>query len=93
MKYKISYHVDAENDIKHIKKWYKTQQDGLEKRFSLAVKDTINYIIQNPLLFEVKYKNIRVAYTRVFPYGVHYLFHNNSIKILAVIHTSKKPKF
>lgn len=93
MKYKIIYHINAENDIKHIQKWYKTQQDGLEKRFSLAVKDTIKYIIQNPLLFEVKYKNIRVAYTRVFPYGVHYLIHNNTIKILAIMHTSKKPKF
>ena len=90
MSYQIIYHTDAENEIKNAKKYYKEQQAGLEKRFALAVKETITYIIENPLLFEVKYRNTRVAFTKVFPFGVHYHFDdNNIITILTILHTSK----
>lgn len=90
MSYQIIYHTDAENDIRNAKKWYKDKQAGLEKRFALALKETINYIIVNPLLFEVKYRNTRVAFTKVFPFGVHYHFDdNNKITILTILHTSK----
>lgn len=58
MRYQIIYHTDAENDIRNAKKWYKNQQSGLEKWFALALKETINYIIKNPFLFEVKYRNL-----------------------------------
>jgi plasmid stabilization system protein ParE len=91
MKYQIIYHTDAENDIRNTKKWYKNQQIGLEKRFAIAVKETINYIVKNPLLFEIKYKNSRIAFTKVFPFGVHYHFDNNKITILTILHTSKNP--
>jgi plasmid stabilization system protein ParE len=92
MSYQVIYHTDAENDIINAKKHYKDQQAGLEKRFALAVKETITYIIENPLLFEVKYRNTRVAFTKVFPFGVHYHFDdNNKITILTILHTSKNP--
>jgi len=92
MSYQVIYHTDTENDIRNAKKWYKDQQAGLEKRFALALKETINYIIENPLLFEVKYKNTRVAFTKVFPFGIHYHFDdNNKITILTILHTSKNP--
>ncbi len=94
MSYQIIYHNDAENDIRNAKKWYKNQKTGLDKKFDLALKETINYIIENPLLFEVKYRNTRIAFTKVFPYGIHYLFdkNDNIISILSVLHTSRHPK-
>ena len=91
MNYQIIYHTDVEKDIRSNKKWYKEQQAGLEKRFVLAVKEAISYIIANPLMFELKYKNTRVAFTKTFPFGVHYQFDNKSkITILTILHTSKK---
>lgn len=92
MSFQISYVIEAENDIRLAKKWYKIQQSGLEKRFALELKETINYISQNPFLFEVKYKNIRVAFTKIFPFGIHYDFDGqDKITIIAVLHTSKNP--
>lgn len=93
MKYTVVYHTDANKDIALAKKWYKEQASGLEKRFVNAVKQTINYIIENPLLFEVRYKEIRIAFTKVFPFGVHYGLdrNTNTIYILAVLHTSLNP--
>lgn len=93
MKYTVVYHTDAEQDIKKAKKWYNKQLQGLEKRFALSVKETINYIIDNPLLFEVKYRETRISFTKIFPFGVHYRFNKNTntITILAILHTSMNP--
>jgi plasmid stabilization system protein ParE len=57
MKYTVAYLSEAENDIRNAKRWYKKQKVGLERKFALELKQTIRYIIDNPLLFEVKYKN------------------------------------
>lgn len=90
MKYTVVYLSEAENDIRNAKRWYKKQKVGLERRFALELKQTIRYVIDNPLLFEVKYKNTRIAFTKVFPFGIHYTFdHHTMITILAVLHTSK----
>ncbi|NGF54902.1 type II toxin-antitoxin system RelE/ParE family toxin [Parapusillimonas sp. SGNA-6] len=94
MEYTVVYHNDTEEDIRKAKKWYKEQLQGLEKRFALSVKETIKYIIDNPLLFEVKYKETRIAFTKVFPFGVHYHFnqHTKTITIVAILHTSINPQ-
>jgi len=91
MRYRVLYHTDIESDIKEAKEWYKKQLNGLEKKFSLSVKETIGYITQNPLLFEVKYKQTRIAFTKTFPFGVHYHLNEQTktITILTVLHTSK----
>ncbi len=70
-----------------------SERSGLEKRFANEVKNTLNYLIKNPLLFQVKYKSVRTAYTEVFPYGVHYHFNENTqtITVLGVFHTSVSP--
>lgn len=74
MKYTVVYHTDAEKDIIAAKKWYKEQSKGLEKKIALAVKQTVKYIIDNPLLFEIRYKENRIAFTKIFPFGIHYFF-------------------
>lgn len=92
MSYTVLYHTDATHDIISAKHWYKEQLDGLDKRFTLAIKQTIILISSNPLQFEIRYRNTRIAYTPVFPYGVHYTLNqdNNTIIILAVMHTHRK---
>lgn len=93
MNYTVVYHTDVEKDITLAKKWYKEQTNGLEKRFAQAVKQTIKHVIENPLLFKVRYKKNRIAFTKIFPFGVHYVFdqNTNTIYILAVLHTSLNP--
>jgi ParE toxin of type II toxin-antitoxin system, parDE len=93
MSYTVINHKEVKNDVLDVKDWYKSQQKGLEKRFTNEVKNTLNYLIINPLLFQVKYKNIRTAYTEVFPFGVHYHLNEETktISVLGVFHTSISP--
>ena len=80
-------------DVLEAKNWYKTQQKGLEKRFANEVKTTINYFIKNPLLFQEKYKKVCIAFTEVFPFGIHYHLNEETktITVLGVFHTSLSP--
>lgn len=90
MIYTVINHNEVKNDVFQAKEWYKNQQKGLEKRFANELKNTINYLIENPLMFQIKYKTVRIAYTEVFPYSVHYHLDEieKSIKILGIFHTS-----
>ncbi len=93
MNFTIINHKDVKNDVLKAKDWYKSQQKGLEKRFADEVKTTINYFIKNPLLFQEKYKKVRIAFTEIFPFAVHYHLdeETKTITVLGVFHTSISP--
>jgi hypothetical protein len=93
MSYTVINHKEVKNDVLQAKDWYKSQQKGLEKRFANEVKITLYYLIKNPLLFQVKYKTVRIAFTEVFPFGVHYHLNEETttITVLGIFHTSVSP--
>lgn len=93
MSYTVINHKEVKNDVLDAKDWYKSQQKGLDKRFASEVKITLNYLIKNPFLFQEKYKTVRIAFTEVFPFGVHYHLNQDSktITVLGVFHTSMSP--
>ena len=90
MSYTVINHKEVKNDVLQAKDWYRSKQIGLEKRFAKEVKNTLSYLIKNPLMFQVKYKSVRTAYIEVFPYGVHYHLNKNSktITVLGLFHSS-----
>lgn len=61
MNWTVVNHKEVKNDILFAKDWYRSRQKGLEKRFSSDIKNTLNYIIKNPFLFQVKYQTVRSA--------------------------------
>jgi len=52
--------------------WYNSKQTNLGKTFLKEVSMSVNYLCQNPLLFQIRYNTIRIAFLENFPYGVHY---------------------
>jgi len=91
MKYDLVYLSEAQSDIQNAKKWYKSKQIGLEKRFVNEVKKAIQLIGNDPFLFEARYRDTHIVFTNTFPFGVHYIIDKikNRVVILAVLHTSK----
>lgn len=94
MSFTVLYHRAVEHDISEAKDWYKNRQKGLEKRFTSEVKHTLLHLSNNPLLFEAKYKSVRIAHTKNFPFGVHFNCNEvtKTITILGVFHTSLNPE-
>lgn len=94
MKAKKFVSHSAKFDLKEAAEWYNEARKGLGFLFLTEVKQTINYITENPLTYGIRYSNIRIAFTSKFPYGVHYeyIHHKHQVNILAVYHTSRDPE-
>ena len=67
MAYKILYFDEALDNVKESKKWYKEQKNGLQNVFASSIKSAIIRVQANPLVFAVRYRNIRIAHPYNFP--------------------------
>ena len=93
MPYSLLYFNDVRQDIKEAKGWYKKQKAGLEKRFAVSIKTAILQLQENPFAYAIRYKNIRIAHPKAFPYGIHFYIDdiNSQIVIIAIIHSKRHP--
>lgn len=91
MDYFLTITEAAELDIKKSFLWYEEQKEDLGFRFEKDISSVFNSIIRNPLKFQIRYSNIRVALLSTFPYGIHFRVANNEIIVFAVFHTSMSP--
>ena len=84
----------AKEDIRDAARWYNKQSQGLGKRFTSEVRDSVRYIKQNPTACSIRYDQVRTAVLRVFPFMIHYTVdeENKTVIISAVLHTSRDPK-
>jgi hypothetical protein len=84
----------ASFDIKENVLWYNSKRKGLGKEFAFEIRKTVNYIVEFPLAFPIKYNEIRVAVVSVFPYTVHYYFDepNNTVFVSCVFHDANDPE-
>lgn len=84
----------AKEDIRDAAQWYNKQSQGLGKRFTSEVRDSVRYIKQNPTACSIRYDQVRTAGLRVFPFMIHYTVDedNNTVIISAVLHTSRDPQ-
>jgi plasmid stabilization system protein ParE len=89
--YEVFYLDEVEDDIAEAKRWYAEQQNELDLRFAVAVKDTISSIIKMPSAFAVRYRNIRIAHTKVFPYNVHFYIDETKaqVVIIGIVHNKR----
>ena len=85
------YLDEVESDIAVAKQWYAEQQKGLEVRFSAAVRETILKIMEIPSAYAVRYRNIRIAHTKIFPYNVHFYIDETKaqVVIIGIVHNKR----
>jgi plasmid stabilization system protein ParE len=84
----------AIEDIREAAKWYNKKRDGLGKRFTADVRETVRHIKQNPKAFNTRYDKVSTAVLSVFPYMIHFTFDeaNKTVVVSAVFHTSRDPE-
>ena len=89
--YNILYLDEVENDIAVAKQWYVEQQKDLDVQFNAAVKETISNILKMPSAYSVRYKNIRIAHTKVFPFNIHFYIDDTKaqVVIIGIVHNKK----
>ena len=89
--YKIFYLDEVRNDILFAKQWYAEQQKNLDTRFAAAVKETLSDILKMPFAYAVRYRNVRIAHTKIFPYNIHFFIDKTKshIVIIGIIHNKR----
>ena len=94
MKYEIVYLPLVFEDIKESKLFYNSRLKGLGNEYVNLVKSEFKIIEKNPLLFEIKYNNTRVAFLEKFPIGIHFEIQEqtNVIVVKSVLHTARNPE-
>ena len=92
MTYTIEISEFAVQDIAEIIEWYRDQKEGLEYEFVSSLEITLGQVESNPLAFQLRIKQSRVALLQRFPYKVVFKIYGSIIKIIGVIHHSRNPK-
>ena len=77
MKYGLVTRGQAKADVRRAAKWYERQRNGLGREFVAEVDVALARIQANPEQYEVRYRDIRHAILRRFPYGVFYRLHSS----------------
>ena len=93
MAYQLLYFDEVVIDIQQAKLWYKEKRNGLEIEFALAIEIAIEKILQMPTAYSVRYKNVRIAHPKVFPYNIHFYINEPAelIVIMAIVHNKRHP--
>ncbi|HCC86076.1 MAG TPA: plasmid stabilization system [Porphyromonadaceae bacterium] len=90
--YTAFYLDEVRNDILSAKQWYDEQQEGLGERFVSSVKNTLFDILKMPSAYAVRYRNVRIAHTKVFPYNIHYFIDESKkqVIIIGIVHNRRQ---
>lgn len=98
MKRRVRFEAEASVELEAAALWYDRQHAGLGAEFLAAVQATLAEIDQWPdaaplvtgLPAELR---VRGASVRRFPYRIAYLTIQDTIRVLAVAHTRRKPRY
>jgi plasmid stabilization system protein ParE len=90
---KVMISAAAEEDYLSIVRWYKEKRGGLEFEFELCLEVALAAIGRNPESSRLWYKNFRRYIMRRFPYGIHYIIHNDLAIVVAIIHFRRDPAY
>lgn len=83
----------AANEFEDATDYYEQRQTGLGRRFRDEVDRHIRWIADNPDIPRVRKGDYRRVNLKVFPYYVAYLKRQETVWVLAIAHSRRKPKY
>lgn len=92
MNYILIVEDEAELDTLEAFNWYEIEKNGLGEDFVTETENCILNIQNNPLQYQIIYKNIRRALLHKFPYGIFYILEDDKVFVISVTHLKRHPK-
>jgi len=89
--YTITFKSEVYDDIKAAYDWYESQRVGLGEDFLLTLEESYAKITRTPKLYQDIYKSVRRKLVRRFPYGIFFVIREDTIIVLAILHTKREP--
>ncbi len=93
MTYKSIILPQAKNEIREAARYYNDQKTDLGLRFLKEVKSRVASISKQPEIYQIRYRTVRMALLKKFPYSIHYCIddENKHIVVLALFHQAQDP--
>ena len=92
-KFQVVILEKAFQEIENARDFYENNQINLGSSFTNEVFSILETLESNPLLFPVKFKNMREAVINKFPFVVIFeILPNNEIIVLSVFHFRRNPE-
>ena len=89
----IKYHPNAIAEAFRSAEYYDRQQKGLGKEFFDELDGAIHSILDDPLRAKVEFNCIRSRRLRRFPFRIYYIVDPQRIRVLAVAHLKRRPRY
>ena len=92
MTYQLIVRSKAEEQAAEAHAWYEEKFPGLGEDFLLCVEAILSSIARNPQLYQTRYKDVRIALTERFPFGIHYFIDGSKVIVILILHLRRSPK-
>ena len=89
---KLLYTDRSKDDIELSFAWYERQRKGLGFEFLDCVEASLQNIMNNPEMYQVRYSHFRGCPIRRFPFLLFYSIEDNVIVVHSVFHNRQDPK-
>jgi plasmid stabilization system protein ParE len=89
---RIVFTQAARAELIEAQDWYEREAPGLGRRFRTEIDAVVRRMADNPLQFPVRFKTLRRARVRKFPYGLFFTIKGDVLLVVACFHGSRDPK-
>jgi toxin ParE1/3/4 len=89
---KLLYTDRSKDDVELSFAWYERQRKGLGFEFLDCVEASLQNIMNNPEMYQVRYSRFRGCPIRRFPFLIFYSIEDNVIVVQSVFHNRQDPK-
>lgn len=83
----------AERDVAGAVDWYDEHGSGLGDQFLEDLDDLLDNISQHPRMHRRLDNDVRRGLMNRFPYAVYYQIRETTMRVVAVLHTSRRPDY
>ncbi len=88
----VIFRPAAAADVEDAYTWYEHQQQGLGDAFLEKLQHSVDSIAENPAVFAVLHRDTQRMLMERFPYGVFFRIYENTIVVVACMHTRQHPR-
>ena len=89
MVYSIKLSDESLIDLREANSYYLAISKNLNAQFNTELIIAIDRIGFNPEHFQKRYRNIKIVFTKKFPFGIHYLVDGDVVFIQRIIHQKR----
>ncbi len=90
---RVTFNELAERELNDAAQYYEVEQPGLGGAFITDVQKCTEAILAYPLAGSIVRGSIRRRLCQRFPYGLLYTLSQDELRILAVMHLSRRPSY